>query len=119
MSDSEAESGAPLDAASVTISVTYETKNKDGESEIVELESGSFVDGKVSFIGEIDEPTKVKISADVNDEDQFTVEALLTAEHEVKFALMDFWGEYPYDQLVLVEGRAPSAGFFQEIHYYC
>ena len=103
-SDSEAESDAPLDAASVTISVTYETTNKDGETETVELASGSFVDGKVSFIGEIDEPTKVKISADVNDEDQFTVEALLTAEHEVKFALLDFWGEYPYDQLVLVEG---------------
>ena len=102
-SDSEAESTTPLDADSVTISVTYETTTKDGETETVELASGSFVDGKISFTGEIDEPTTIKISADVSDEDQFSAEALLTGEHEVKFALMDFWGEFPYDQLVLVE----------------
>ncbi|MXW54987.1 MAG: redoxin domain-containing protein [Gammaproteobacteria bacterium] len=103
-SDSEADSIAPLDAASVTISVTYETTNEDGETETVELASGGFTDGKISFIGEINEPTTIKISADVSDENQFSVETLLTAEHEVKFALMDFWGEFPYDQLVLVEG---------------
>lgn len=103
-SDPETESIATMDADSVTISITYETTTKDGETETVELASGSFVDGKISFTGEIAEPTTVKISADVNEEDQFTVEALLTAEHEVKFALMDFWGEYPYDQLVLVGG---------------
>lgn len=103
-SDSEAESIVPIDASSVTISVTYETKNDDGETETVQLASGSFTDGKISFSGEINEPTTIKISADVSEEDQFSVETLLTAEHEVKFALMDFWGEFPYDQLVLVEG---------------
>ncbi|MCY3886064.1 MAG: redoxin domain-containing protein [Gammaproteobacteria bacterium] len=102
-SDSETESTAPLDASSVTISVTYETTTEDGETETVELASGSFVDGKITFTGEINEPTTIKISADVSDENQFSVETLLTAEHEVKFALMDFWGEFPYDQLVLVE----------------
>lgn len=102
--ESESDADAPLDPSSVLISVTYENTSEDGESEVIELASGSFVDGKISFIGKITEPTRVKISADVDDEDLFSVEAVLTSDQEIKFALMDFWSDYPPDQLVLVEG---------------
>ncbi|MCY3884162.1 MAG: hypothetical protein OXG24_04515 [Gammaproteobacteria bacterium] len=105
-SDSEAALTSALDSDSITISVTYQTKTEDGETATIQLASGSFVDGKISFRGIVDEPTRVKISADVGEGDQFqfSVEALLTHGQEVKFALVDFWGQFPYDQLVLVGG---------------
>ncbi len=78
------------DLSNATILITYELENEDGESETVELASGSFVDGKIAFEGEIDEPLDIKISVpELEKQRVFTHTTLTPGGEEISFALVD------------------------------
>ncbi|MDE0094342.1 MAG: redoxin domain-containing protein [Gammaproteobacteria bacterium] len=91
-----------LDSSVVTVSVTYEIMNVAGEVEEVELLSGNFVDGRVEYVGEVDEPTTVKIAVDVGEGDPLTASALIAPGADIKFVLLDHWESYRADQLAMV-----------------
>ena len=93
---------AHLDSSSVTVSITYEITNEDGEIEEVELLSVSFADGRVEHTGEVIEPTPVKIVVNVGEDDPLTASALIAPGEEVKFVLLDHWESYRPDQLAMV-----------------
>ena len=99
-SDQDSEQG--LDSSNVELSISYETTNEAGETETVQLFTGSFVDGKLTHSGEIKEPTTVEISADVGTEEPLKMTTVLSSGKNIRFALMDYMGMYPSDQLVLV-----------------
>ncbi len=91
-----------LDPSSVTVSVTHETTSEDGEVENIELAAGSFGDGNLEFTGQVDEPTTVKISVDVGENDPLVASAVLVPGRQVDFVLLDHWESYRPDQLAMV-----------------
>ena len=58
-----------LDTEDIAIVVSKEQLGKNDEVEVIELASGSFVDGKISLEIEVEESTEAQISV-VIDEDQ-------------------------------------------------
>ncbi|MCY4142711.1 MAG: redoxin domain-containing protein [Gammaproteobacteria bacterium] len=102
------ESQQRLDPSSVTVAVTYQTTNKAGDTESVELHSGSLADGNLMFSGSIEEPTVVEISAMLGEDDPLKATTVLTPGDAIKFALLDYQGVYPSDQLVLVGSSRSS-----------
>ena len=67
--------------------VTFERVNDEGQTETVELASGSFVNNKIRFEGEIDQPTEVEISVHDDENDISTTSALIVpGDNEVAFA---------------------------------
>ena len=71
---------------SATVVVSYTTINLDGDSEVVDLASGNFVDNQVRLEGEIDKPTTVLISVHDGEEEVSTTSALIVPGEEVAFA---------------------------------
>lgn len=102
------ESQQRLDPSSVTVAVTYQTTDGEGETETVELHSGSLADGNLMFSGSIEEPTVVEISAVLGEEDPLKTTTVLTPGDAIQFALLDYQGMYPSDQLVLVGSSRSS-----------
>lgn len=99
---SAAEPPAHLDSSTVTVSVTYETTNNEGEVEEVEVLSGKFVNGSLEYTGEVEEPTTVKIAVDIGEDDPLTASALIAPGEEIKFVVLDHWESYRDDQLAMV-----------------
>ena len=99
---SAAEPPAHLDSSAVTVSVTYETTNKQGQVEEVELLSSNFANGSLEFAGEVEEPTTVKITVDVGEDDPLTASALIAPGADIKFVVLDHWESYRPDQLAMV-----------------
>lgn len=97
-----AEPPAHLDSSTVTVSVTYETTNNEGEVEEVEVLSGKFVNGSLEYTGEVKEPTAVKIAVDTGENDPLTASALIAPGEEIKFVVLDHWESYRDDQLAMV-----------------
>ncbi|MCY4142606.1 MAG: TlpA disulfide reductase family protein [Gammaproteobacteria bacterium] len=97
-----AEPPAHLDSSTVTVSVTYETTNNEGEVEEVEVLSGKFVNGSLEYTGEVEEPTAVKIAVDTGEDDPLTASALIAPGEEIKFVVLDHWESYRDDQLAMV-----------------
>ena len=105
-----------VDLSNATIILTYETFNENGESEVVELGEGHFVENEVTIEGQIDTPTEVDIAVQVNGEEQLSTRFFLSpGDEEVSFVLLDRQGAFPPDQLLLVGayrgGEDPSKKF--------
>ena len=82
--------------------VTYQSRDENGESKTVELVSGKFVDGKVSLIGEIEEPTDILISVKAGEDQELSLQAVVSpGGEEISFALLDF-ESFPPDRLAFV-----------------
>ncbi|MXZ43362.1 MAG: SUMF1/EgtB/PvdO family nonheme iron enzyme [Gammaproteobacteria bacterium] len=93
---------AESDWAQALVTVTHELTNTEGDDIVVELASGSFVDGHVSLVGEIDEPTLVQISTKNNKNKDTTVSATITPGGEtVSFVLVQL-KDSPVAQLHLI-----------------
>lgn len=91
-----------VDYSSGEVLVTYQSANENGETETVELVSGMFVDGKVSLVGEIDEPTEILIAVKAGQNQELTLQAVATpGGEEISFALLDF-KSFPPDRLAFV-----------------
>lgn len=91
-----------MDLSTATVVVAYEVTDENGNTDLVELKSGSFADGQVSLEGEVDEPTEVEISVQIGDGVKLSTSALLVPGGEVvEFALVDYQDVYPEDQLIL------------------
>ena len=104
-----------LDWANASVVVSHQITDLNGESKIVELASGNFVDDKVTLIGEINKPTDVKVVLKVGQATSLSLSVVIVPEGEiVQFALMDYRGSQP-NQLVLVGASKsvlhPSAKF--------
>ncbi len=104
-SQSEEPAVESMDLSTATVVVSYEMTNSDGVSEVVELHSGAFADGKVEFTGTVKEPTDVTISVDAGDGESLQLTALVGTGSDITFALQDVEGpndRYATDRLVLV-----------------
>ena len=89
-----------------TITITFNIKNDAGETEVAELATGNFNNGKFEFEGEIDEAVYVKVSVKANEQELTKWGLVVPGGAEVSFALVEQHGPYPSDQLVM-------AGCFQ------
>ncbi|MCY3885575.1 MAG: TlpA disulfide reductase family protein [Gammaproteobacteria bacterium] len=101
----DSEKTETLDWSAATIVISYESTSDSGETETVELGSGQFVDGKVSFTGDIDQAIEVEIAARLGDDESLSATAWITPGGEtVEFALVDYFDDFfnPDDHLVLV-----------------
>lgn len=82
--------------------VSYQSTNENGETETFTLVSGKFVDGKVSLIGEIEQPTDILISVKAGGSQELSLQAVvIPGSEEVSFALLDF-ESFPPDRLAFV-----------------
>ena len=85
-----AESADAADLSTATILITYEVEDEDGETETVELATGRFVDGKIVFEGEIDEPTEIKISVpELADRRVWLYTMIYPGGNDISFAFVD------------------------------
>ena len=83
-------SAVNLDLSTAEIRITYEVPSENGESETVELASDRFVDGRVVFEGEIDEPTDVRISIkELEDQWKWVYTTIVPGGEEISFAMVD------------------------------
>ncbi|MCY3884904.1 MAG: TlpA disulfide reductase family protein [Gammaproteobacteria bacterium] len=99
--DEVAEEEKPVDWSTATVVVTHVLESEDGETEKIELASGTFVDDKITFSGTIDQPTEVRITAKVGEEELSTAALLQPDGEEISFVLVDDMNEYPTDGLYL------------------
>lgn len=81
-----------VDWGSAKIVVTQETTNSSGEIEIIELASGSFENGEVTFSGDIDQPTEVEISAEIDGAEPLMLDAVIAPEARISFMLIEYPG---------------------------
>ena len=89
------------DLADTTVLISYRLPNEDGETEVVELASGNFSNGKFEFESEIDEAIYVKVSVKTDDQELTKWGLVVPGGAEVSFALVEKHGPYPSDQLVM------------------
>ena len=70
--------------------VAQEITNVDGETETVELATGTFKDGEVTLTGNVDQPTKVKISAAIVGAEPLTLDAVIAPKAQISFKLIEY-----------------------------
>lgn len=93
--EGEAGGAAPKDARSFDLStakirIAYESLADNGETEMVEIASSRFSDGKVVLEGEIDEPTDVRISiVELEDQRKWVYTTITPGDEEINFAMVD------------------------------
>ena len=90
-------------AASVII--THEILTDEGDTEVIDLASGQFVNGRVELSGEIEEPTTVVITVIRNGgEESLTMRTNISSagKEDIKFALVDRKVAYRPARLVLI-----------------
>ena len=97
-----AEVEEPVDWSTATLTVTHEIEGEDGETESVELASGSVVDGKFALSGEFEEATEVTVTASVGEEELSATALLLPGGSEIAMVLVDDMNEYPRDALYIL-----------------
>ena len=97
-----AEVEEPVDWSTATLTVTHEVEGEDGETESVELASGSVVDGKFALSGQFEEATEVTVTASVGEEELTTTALLLPGGSEIAMVLVDDMNEYPRDSLYVL-----------------
>lgn len=82
--------GNSLDLSTAEIRIIKEIPSDSGETEIVELGSNRFVDGRVVFEGEIDEPTDVRISIkELENQWKWVWTTIIPGGEEINFAMVD------------------------------
>ncbi len=79
-----------VDWGSAKIVVTQEITNSDGEIETIELASGTFENGEVTFSGDIDQPTEVEISAEIDGAEPLMLDAVIAPEARISFMLIEY-----------------------------
>ena len=90
----------PVDLSNATLTIAYETTNMEGEEETVSLYDGPYQE-EFENVGELTEPTKVKISLQVSeDSDPMTINTIVGNGSDIHFAFIDRPG--PRDQFLLV-----------------
>ncbi|MCY3540473.1 MAG: TlpA disulfide reductase family protein, partial [Gammaproteobacteria bacterium] len=89
-----------LDLSTVTVSIRKRDENNVDEMSFVEMASGKFVDGTVSFQGSLEETSEIEITINVDGEDELTVDALIEPGAQISFALIDLLGPEP-DRMLL------------------
>ena len=67
-----------------------EITNSVGEIETVELASGTFEDGVVTLNGDIEQPTEVKISTEIDGAESLTLDAVIAPEANLSFLLVEY-----------------------------
>lgn len=92
-----------VDLSTATVLILKEVDDDSDPSQEVELARGTISDGIVVLEGEIDEPTFATISLDVGDGTFLTASTLLVPHRVVSFLLRDHQGQFPPDDLVLVD----------------
>ena len=76
-----------------TVEVSYTYVNDDGETDMVTLASGNFESGEVHFEGELDHPTEVQITVQVNENETLTKSTLVSpGGSDVTFAYVVHFG---------------------------
>ncbi len=100
----DSEQAEIVDWSTATVVVSYDSTNASGGTEKVELDSGSFVDGELSFTGEIDGAIEVEITAHLDDESLSATAWITPGGGDIRFTLVDYPDDflYPDDHLVLV-----------------
>ncbi len=79
-----------FDLATATIVITHEVEQENGETDVVELASGSLVDGRIVFEGEIDEPLDIKITVPELAHKTVLLKTVITpGGEEISVALVD------------------------------
>ena len=79
-----------LDLSTAEIRIIYEIPSDSGETETIELASDRFVDGRVVFEGEIDEPTDVRISIkELENQWKWVYTTIIPGGEEINFAMVD------------------------------
>ncbi len=91
-----------LDPTSVSVTVSYETTRWNGDVKTVELASGDFSEGTLELTGVVDEPTTVEIAVDIGEDEPLTASAVLSPGGKTRFAVLDYLGSYPTDELAMM-----------------
>ncbi|MCY3885577.1 MAG: TlpA disulfide reductase family protein [Gammaproteobacteria bacterium] len=97
-----------IDPSALTVAVTYKTIGEEGQTENVEMHTGSFAAGELEFSGEIDEPTTIDISVADGEEVAYTATTVLSPGDPTRFALVDYPETRPADQLILLGSSRSS-----------
>ncbi len=84
------EEESTIDLTMASVVVTHTVTNDSGESEAMEIASGSFAAGQFVLNGDIDEPTEIELSVDVGNDAPLTTKAMLSPGAEVSFALVEY-----------------------------
>ncbi len=109
------ESKEEVDLSSATVSVSQEVLDDEGQTQTIELASGTFLNGKVVLEGEIQEPTFANITVQTGETTTLSMRTLLVPNKVVSFSLLDHKGQFPPDQMVLTEAsrlaKDPSKRF--------
>lgn len=74
--------------ANARVVVTHETTNPQGEVERIELAAGNFADGKITLTGEIDAPTLMEISVEVDGFPPFPIKSVVAPKGNLEFVLV-------------------------------
>ncbi|MDE0644708.1 MAG: TlpA disulfide reductase family protein [Gammaproteobacteria bacterium] len=86
----ESKNANSLDLSTAEIRIIYEIPLDNGETETVELGSDRFVDGRVVFEGEIDEPTDVRISIkELENQWKWVWTTIIPGGEDINFAMVD------------------------------
>ena len=79
-----------VDWGASKIVVTKEITNSAGDSEVVELGSGTFDDDEVTLRGNVDHPTKVTIYVETDGADPLTLDAVIAPDVNISFLLVQY-----------------------------
>lgn len=96
----QADEEPAMDLSMAKVVVSQQVTNDAGESVETEIATGNFSDGQFVLNGEIDEPTEVEFSIDLDDDNSLTTKAMLSPGAEVSFALIEYMDARP-SRLVL------------------
>ncbi len=87
------------DWSNASISITHEVDGGDGESQLKELASTKFENGKFTLSGEIQAPTDVTITASTGEEELSATALLIPGGEEISLVLVLNENEFPGDVL--------------------
>ena len=79
-----------VDWGSAKIVVAQEISNAAGETEFIELVSGTFDADEVNLSGNVDHPTEVKISVETEGADPLTLDAVIAPNASISFLLVEY-----------------------------
>ncbi len=79
-----------IDLSTAKIRIAYESPTGNGKTEMVEMASGRFSNGKVVFEGEIEQPTDVRISiVELEDQRKWVYTTITPGGEEINFAMVE------------------------------
>ena len=79
-----------VDWGAAKIVVTKEITNSAGNTEVVELVSGTFDADELALSGNVYHPTEVKISVETDGADPLTLDAVIAPDASISFSLVEY-----------------------------